>query len=74
MIDVMEDHVKARDSFAVETTLAAKGYMRRIRVWRASGYNVKLMFLKLTSEDFAVDRVALRVSQGGHNIPEHVIR
>ena len=42
--------------------------------WQHSGYNVKLIFLQLKSADDAVNRVAQRVRQGGHNIPEATIR
>ena len=38
------------------------------------GYRVKLYFLTLPSAEAAIARVAKRVSQGGHNIPESVIR
>jgi predicted ABC-type ATPase len=31
------------------------------------------MFLRLSSPDLAVERVAQRVAQGGHNIPEDTI-
>jgi len=42
--------------------------------WRYSGYIVKLIFLRLNSADDAVSRVAQRVRQGGHDIPEATIR
>jgi predicted ABC-type ATPase len=35
---------------------------------------VHLHFLKLASVEIAVSRVRVRVKQGGHNIPETVIR
>jgi predicted ABC-type ATPase len=35
---------------------------------------VELIFLQLNSADEAVARVAQRVKQGGHDIPEAVIR
>lgn len=38
------------------------------------GTQVKLWFLSLPSEDIAISRVAERVVQGGHNIPEQIIR
>ena len=63
-----------RESFAFETTLAGLGYLRHIRAWKASGYHVGLFFLGLPSVDLAIARVAERVRQGGHNIPEDVIR
>ena len=42
--------------------------------WKRSGYIVKLIFLQLNSADDAVNRVAQRVLQGGHDIPEATIR
>ena len=42
--------------------------------WRASGYAVKLIFLSLPDVEMAIERVAIRIRQGGHAIPEEVIR
>ena len=61
-------------SFAFETTLAGRGYLRLIDAWQRSGYRVKLIFLQLASPEEAIARVAQRVKQGGHSIPEDVIR
>jgi predicted ABC-type ATPase len=35
---------------------------------------VKLVYLSLAAPELAVARVTARVAQGGHNVPEHVIR
>ena len=61
-------------SFAFETTLAGRSYLRRIDLWRRDGYRVVLVFLSLGSPEDAVRRVAERVRQGGHPVPEDVIR
>lgn len=61
-------------SFALETTLAARSYKDRIRNWKRLGFAVNLMFLWLPSPEFAIQRVAERVIQGGHNIPDVDIR
>ena len=61
-------------SFAFETTLAGRGYLRKIENWQGQGYRVLLLFLSLPTPEEAIRRVALRVSQGGHHIPEDVIR
>lgn len=74
MLDEIARHFRAGDSFAFETTLAGRGYARRIPVWQAAGYKVKFIFLKLKSPDQAMARVAERVHQGGHIIAEDVIR
>jgi len=38
------------------------------------GYRIKLVFLYLPEVTLAIERVRVRVKQGGHNIPENVIR
>jgi predicted ABC-type ATPase len=38
------------------------------------GFRVKLIFLCLTDVRIAIERVRIRVRQGGHNVPEDVIR
>lgn len=74
MLDELARHGAAKNSFAFETTLAGRGYLRLIREWRAAGYLVTLLFLRLGSPEEAIARVAERVRQGGHAIPESVIR
>ncbi len=69
------DHfVKKKESFAFETTLSGLNYIRRIEIWKNQGYEVVLFFLTLPNEEMAVRRVQLRVAEGGHNIPENVIK
>lgn len=62
------------EDFAFETTLSGLSYLRRIGQWRARGYRVSLFFLSLPNVEMAIARVASRVRQGGHDIPEPVIR
>ena len=74
MLERMQDLVGKRKTFAFETTLAARSYRQRVLEWKEMGYRVHLFFLWLPKPDMAVLRVANRVKQGGHNIPEHTIR
>ena len=74
MLEEIEAQVKNRKSFAFETTLSGRAYLHKIREWRGLGYHIKMIFLSLPDADVAVARVAARVAQGGHNIPENVIR
>lgn len=62
------------ESFAFETTLSGLSYLRQSAGWRAQGYRVSLFFLALPNAETAIARVAARVRQGGHDIPEPVIR
>lgn len=66
--------VKRGESFAFETTLSGLSYLRHIRQWRSEGYHVSLFFLSLPNAETAIERVAERVRQGGHDIPATVIR
>ncbi|MDP3671506.1 MAG: zeta toxin family protein [Telluria sp.] len=74
MLQELARHFAARTSFAFETTLSGRGYLRLIKEWQTAGYRVKLIFLQLASPEEAIARVAQRVRQGGHDIPEAVVR
>jgi predicted ABC-type ATPase len=74
MLREIRRRVRAGESFAFEATLAGLSPARQIPRWRAAGYEVKLIFLSLPSADLAVARVAARVAQGGHHVPEETIR
>ena len=74
MLEQIANHARRGQSFSFETTLSGRGYVRLIRQWRSDGYLVVMFFLSLASPEEAIARVAERVAQGGHNIPEDVIR
>lgn len=74
MLSELDEHTKAGESFAFETTLSGIHYLQRIQEWGDLGYTVKLWFIALSSPELAISRVKERVAQGGHNIPEEVIR
>lgn len=74
MLERMQQLLGLHRTFSFETTLAAKSYSQHIPGWRAMGYSVFLFFLWLPSEELAIERVANRVIQGGHDIPVSTIR
>jgi len=74
MMEQVEESVAARQAFAVESTLSGRAYMRHIPQWQSLGYHVRIIFLRLPLVELAIERVAQRVTQGGHHIPEDVIR
>lgn len=74
MLEAIAEHVRRGESFAFETTLSGLTYAQMIPAWRKDGYLVKLMFLALPDAEMALARVAARVAQGGHNVPEGVVR
>lgn len=63
-----------RLDFGVETTLATRSLKKIIFEAREQGYFVTLLYFWLNSKDIAISRVKDRVANGGHNLPEEVIR
>ena len=74
MLETVQGYASRGQSFAFETTLSGRRYARAIPLWRNEGYRVKLLFLRLPSADAAIARVRQRVAEGGHDVPEEVIR
>jgi predicted ABC-type ATPase len=68
MIQQIDECIKRKESFAFETTLSGRTYIKKIREMKADGYEIIIYFLKLASVDLAIERVKLRVTQGGHNV------
>ncbi len=62
-----------RESFAFETTLATRSYVRFLQGSQAAGYVVHLIYVWLSNVQLARARVAVRVQQGGHNISDEVV-
>jgi predicted ABC-type ATPase len=62
------------ESFAFETTLSPKSYVQTIDKAKELGYSITLLFFWLNSQELAVERVKTRVKEGGHHIPENIIR
>lgn len=65
----IESYVAARESFAFETTLSGRTYLRLIDRLKTLGWAVELIYLALPKVELSVSRVAERVAHGGHDIP-----
>ncbi|CAN5819136.1 hypothetical protein BH11VER1_BH11VER1_42110 [soil metagenome] len=74
MIEEIRALLARGESFALESTLSGKAYVALFRAATAKGYRVVLHYIVIGSESQAVDRVALRVSHGGHPVPENDVR
>lgn len=64
----LDARIAARESFAFETTLAGRTYLRLIERLRGAGWRVELIYLALPSAEMSRLRVAERVAHGGHDI------
>ena len=74
MLERIEFLLSQKTNFAIETTLATRSYSNLINKAKAIGYEVHIIFFWLNSPEMAYQRVAKRVSEGGHDIPKEVIR
>ena len=74
MLERIDFLMQTNQSFAIETTLATKSYKNKLLKAIENGYQIKLLFFWLPSYEMAIDRVAIRVSEGGHNIPKDIIK
>jgi predicted ABC-type ATPase len=66
--------LEARQSFALESTLSGRGYVRMLAEARAAGFEIHLNYLWLRGAGMSVRRVRQRVRKGGHHVPEEDIR
>lgn len=74
MLQRIEDLLAKDETFSIETTLATKSYINLVRRAQDKGYQVNILFFWLRTPELAMQRVAERVANGGHNIPEDIIK
>jgi predicted ABC-type ATPase len=74
VIQRLRELLTARENFVYETTLSSHQSIKLMERARDSGYSVNLAFVVLRDLELNVLRVAERVMQGGHSIPEKTIR
>lgn len=60
--------IVTRQTFAFETTLSGRSYLKLIKQLRAEGWQIELIYLALPNAEMSKLRVAERVIHGGHNI------
>ncbi|WP_413670059.1 zeta toxin family protein [Mucilaginibacter sp. Mucisp86] len=73
MLQRIDELLSREVDFAFETTLSTRSYVSFVKKARQKGYEVTLLFFWLSSPQIAMQRVATRVNEGGHNIPIDVI-
>jgi predicted ABC-type ATPase len=74
VIERLDQLLAQRADVVLETTLATRSHAVRIRQWKAAGYRVELVYLRLPNAEASIARVAHRVERGGHGIPEDSLR
>lgn len=73
MLKRLRELLAAKVSFAFESTLSSRSFAAFLGRCKAQGYRVEIFYVALPSAELAVERVALRVRFGGHNIPTEIV-
>jgi predicted ABC-type ATPase len=74
MIERVRANLDDRKNFAFETTCSGKSQIPMLRICKANGWRITLLYFWLSSPELSIARVAQRVREGGHSIPQEVIR
>ena len=74
LLERIRELAVAREDFGFETTLSGRTHAHLLGKLKQDGYRVVLFFLWIPSAEMAVYRVANRVHQGGHAVPETDVR
>jgi len=73
MLQRIEQLVKSKIDFAIETTLSSKNYLSKAKEWQKQGYEIILIFFWLNNPSLAIERIAERVRKGGHFKPGDIV-
>jgi predicted ABC-type ATPase len=71
---LLERAIAERRHFAIETTLGGNTITSLLERALATGLEVRIWYIGLTSPELHIARVRARVARGGHDIPEARIR
>jgi predicted ABC-type ATPase len=74
MLEEIELLAVKRVDFGFETTLSGRGHLKLIRELKERGYAAHFFYLWIPSAELALSRIRERVSRGGHDVPEDVMR
>ncbi len=73
---IRSELVNKRESFIFETVLSdpVGEKVEQLASYAALGYKVVLIFIHIDNADESIRRVAMRVCQGGHDVPDEKLR
>jgi len=74
VLEQIHSLAERRLDFGFETTLSGKTYVKLLQGMKEGGYLIHIFFLWITDVELALERIKLRVRNGGHHIPEAIVR
>lgn len=75
VIKSVNKYIKEGKDFSIETTLAGGNAIRQMHKAKTMGYQITMFYVALSNVNQNIERVAMRVKNGGHDIPtEDILR
>ena len=70
LLQNLRRYLEHKESFALESTLSGKTYIKYLETAKQLGYHIELHFLWLPTAEESFERVKQRVLEGGHSVPK----
>jgi predicted ABC-type ATPase len=70
----LETSIDVYQTIGVETVLSSGKYRRLLGLAHGRGFEVRMIFVALRSADEQLQRIKVRVAEGGHDVPEAKVR
>lgn len=65
----LEASIEVYQTIGVETVLSSPKYQTLVHAAQQRGFRVKMIYVLLDSADLQLERIRIRVSEGGHDVP-----
>lgn len=72
-VKLIKEYINEGVSFNQETTLAGRSIIKNIEFAKEKGFYITMNYIGVESVDIAKERVKIRVSKGGHGIPDEAV-
>ncbi|UVO53409.1 zeta toxin family protein [Sphingomonas sp. SUN039] len=70
----LESSIEAYQTIGVETVLSSPKYRRLVDLAKARGFEVRMIYAVLDSAELQLERIRVRVAEGGHDVPPDKVR
>lgn len=74
IMEWLQASLRTHQTVGVETVLSTGKYRPLVEAAKASGFEIRLIYVMLRSPELNIERVRLRVARGGHDVPHDKIK
>ncbi len=73
MLEQIHSLAERRVDFGFESTLSGRTYVKLLQEMKKRGYAIHIFFLWIGDVELALERIRLRVRNGGHGVPDATV-